>query len=110
MLVAGDPEREHMRKVREDGGIRYHVNLLQAMVSIYKRLSAGKLVTDIKRGKTCNVWRARKNALKNLFGFALELFKSQLSALIGQTTSSLVAVIFQPKILEIYRRKSKANT
>ena len=43
VLVAGDPEREHMRKVRQDGGIRYHVNLLQAMVSIHKRLSAGKL-------------------------------------------------------------------
>lgn len=42
-----------MRKVRQDGGIRYHVNMLQAMVSIHKRLSAGKLVTGIKRGKTC---------------------------------------------------------
>lgn len=35
VLVAGDPEREHMRKVRQDGGIHYHVNLLQAMVSNY---------------------------------------------------------------------------
>ena len=43
VLVAGDPEREHMRKVRQDGGIRYHVNLLQAMVSIHKRLSAGNM-------------------------------------------------------------------
>jgi len=33
VLVAGDPEREHMRKVRKDGGICYHVNLLKAMVS-----------------------------------------------------------------------------
>ena len=32
-----------MRKVRQDGGIRYHVNLLQAMVSIHKRLSAGNM-------------------------------------------------------------------
>lgn len=76
MLVAGDPEREHMRKVRQDGGIRYHVNLLQAMVSIHKRLSAGKHVTDIKRGKTWNLWRARKNAPNNLFGFAPEFFKN----------------------------------
>lgn len=35
VIVAGDPEREHMRKVRQDGGIHYHVNLLQAMVSNY---------------------------------------------------------------------------
>ena len=32
VLVAGDPEREHMRKVRQDGAIHYHVNLLQNMV------------------------------------------------------------------------------
>ena len=36
MLVAGDPERKHMRKVGEEGGIRYHVNLLRAMVSLRK--------------------------------------------------------------------------
>ena len=65
-----------MRKVREDGGIRYHVNLLGAMVSIHKRLSAGKHVPDIKRGKTCKAWRARKSAVNNLFGFASELLKS----------------------------------
>ena len=33
VLVAGDPEREHMRKVEKDGGIHYHVNLMDAMVS-----------------------------------------------------------------------------
>ena len=33
VLVAGDPERAHMRKVEEDGGIYYHVNLVEAMVS-----------------------------------------------------------------------------
>ena len=33
VLVAGDPEREHMRKVEKDGGIHYHVNLMEAMVS-----------------------------------------------------------------------------
>lgn len=60
-----------MRKVRQDGGIRYHVNLLQAMVSIHKQLSARKHVTGTKRGKTCKVWRAQENELNNLFGFAL---------------------------------------
>lgn len=34
VLVAGDPEREHMRKVKQDGGIRYHVNILHALVSV----------------------------------------------------------------------------
>ena len=34
VLVAGDPEREHMRKVEQDGGIHYHVNLLSAMVRL----------------------------------------------------------------------------
>ena len=32
VLVAGDPERAHIQKVKEDGGIHYHVNLLEAMV------------------------------------------------------------------------------
>ncbi|CAH3178762.1 unnamed protein product, partial [Porites lobata] len=31
VLVAGDPEREHMRKVKQDGGICYHVNILHAL-------------------------------------------------------------------------------
>lgn len=34
VLVAGDPEKAHALKVRVDGGIYYHVNLLRAMVSI----------------------------------------------------------------------------
>ena len=34
VLVAGDPEREHMRKVDQDGGIHYHINLLSAMVRL----------------------------------------------------------------------------
>ena len=32
VLVAGDPERIHMRKVEQDGGISYHINLMDAMV------------------------------------------------------------------------------
>ena len=31
--MAGDPERAHMHKVKQDGGIHYHVNMLEAMVS-----------------------------------------------------------------------------
>lgn len=33
VLVAGDPERIHEQKVREEGGIYYHDNLIAAMVS-----------------------------------------------------------------------------
>ena len=75
VLVAGDPEREHMRKVRQDGGIRYHVNLLQAMVSIHKRLRARKHVAGTKREKTCKIWRGRENA----FGFAPKLSENTTS-------------------------------
>lgn len=32
VLVAGDPERQHMHKVDQDGGIHYHINLVEAMV------------------------------------------------------------------------------
>ena len=32
VLVAGDPERKHIKKVEEDGGIHYHVNVITAMV------------------------------------------------------------------------------
>lgn len=32
VLVAGDPERIHMRKVEQDDGISYHINLMDAMV------------------------------------------------------------------------------
>ena len=35
VLVAGDPERQHLEKVKRNGGIHYHVNLLSAMVSMY---------------------------------------------------------------------------
>ena len=33
VLVAGDPERAHVKKVEKDGGIYYHNNLMNAMVS-----------------------------------------------------------------------------
>ena len=31
--MAGDPERAHIQKVEKDGGINYHVSLVEAMVS-----------------------------------------------------------------------------
>ena len=34
VLVAGDPERAQMRKVKESGGIFYHKNVVKAMVGI----------------------------------------------------------------------------
>lgn len=108
VLVAGDPEREHMRKVRQDGGIRYHVNLLQAMVSIHKRLSARKHVTGTKRGKTCKVERGKTRLIICLV-LLFSCLQTQLCALIGHITSWVVTVMFQPKILETNKRKTKAN-
>ena len=34
VLVAGDPERKHIKKVEENGGIHYHVNVISAMVCL----------------------------------------------------------------------------
>jgi len=45
VLVAGDPEREHIRKVRQDGGIHYHVNMLRAMDDLADRLGVVHLPT-----------------------------------------------------------------
>ncbi|XP_077986703.1 putative oxidoreductase YjmC [Glandiceps talaboti] len=39
VLVPGDPERQHMKKVDEEGGVRYHINLINAME---------KLAADLK--------------------------------------------------------------
>ncbi|EDO45090.1 predicted protein [Nematostella vectensis] len=38
VLVAGDPERLHMRKVEQEGGIQYHVNLLDALDKLADQL------------------------------------------------------------------------
>ena len=35
VLVAGDPERTHEVKVVSDGGIWYHNNLIDALVSVF---------------------------------------------------------------------------
>lgn len=45
VLVAGDPARENMRKVRQDGGICYHVNVLHAMDDLADRLGVEHLPT-----------------------------------------------------------------
>lgn len=34
VLVAGDPERAHEAKVKEEGGITYHINQITDSVSI----------------------------------------------------------------------------
>ena len=44
--MAGDPERSHMRKVKDVGGIHYHVNLLEAMVGQYGQLRCTNIASD----------------------------------------------------------------
>lgn len=44
VFVAGDPEREHMRKVGQDGGIHYHENVLKSMDKIADRLGVAYLL------------------------------------------------------------------
>ncbi|XP_071494760.1 uncharacterized oxidoreductase YjmC-like [Diadema antillarum] len=38
VLVAGDPERQHMAKVAKDGGLHYHHNLLKQMDALATKL------------------------------------------------------------------------
>ncbi|KAJ7358777.1 hypothetical protein OS493_021556 [Desmophyllum pertusum] len=45
VLVAGDPERAHMHKVKQDGGIHYHVNMLEAMDKLADRLGIPPMPT-----------------------------------------------------------------
>ncbi|XP_065069084.1 uncharacterized oxidoreductase YjmC-like isoform X1 [Rhopilema esculentum] len=45
VLVAGDPERKHIRKVEENGGIHYHVNVIEAMNKIADKLKVSKIET-----------------------------------------------------------------
>lgn len=45
VLVAGDPERKHIRRVEGEGGIRYHVNLLRAMDELADTLGVAHLPT-----------------------------------------------------------------
>lgn len=44
VLVAGDPERSHESKVKEEGGIWYHDNLIAAVVSASVTSSLCKLL------------------------------------------------------------------
>jgi len=43
VLVAGDPERIHEQKVREEGGIYYHDNLIAAMNKLAARLEVAPM-------------------------------------------------------------------
>lgn len=43
VLVAGDPERAHMKKVDEDGGIQYHMNQITACAKLADKLNIPKL-------------------------------------------------------------------
>eukprot|EP00794_Sanderia_malayensis_P008124 gene8124-8994_t len=43
VLVAGDPERKHIKKVEEDGGIYYHSNVIAAMDKIADDLKVKRL-------------------------------------------------------------------
>lgn len=43
VLVPGDPERAHMDKVDEEGGIRYHINQLNASDKLAERFNVDKL-------------------------------------------------------------------
>lgn len=43
VLVAGDPERAHMKKVDEEGGIQYHVNQIRCCDKLADRLNIRKL-------------------------------------------------------------------
>lgn len=43
VLVPGDPERAHMKKVDEDGGIRYHTNQLKNCDALAEKFNILKL-------------------------------------------------------------------
>ena len=47
--MAGDPEREHLKDVAARGGVRYHNNLISAMVRalVGVNVSSGKGSIDI---------------------------------------------------------------
>lgn len=45
VLVPGDPERAHMKKVDNDGGIRYHDSQLNNCDEIAKKFNVQKIGT-----------------------------------------------------------------
>ena len=38
VLVAGDPERMQEKLVEQDGGITYHISIINAMVTTYSHI------------------------------------------------------------------------
>lgn len=45
VLVAGDPERQNLKKVENDGGVRYHCNVITAMNKIADDLKSPRIET-----------------------------------------------------------------
>lgn len=43
VLVPGDPERAHMEKVDVEGGIQYHINLIDACDKLADKLNIPKI-------------------------------------------------------------------
>lgn len=39
VMVAGDPEKNHMKKVDEEGGVKYTPNQIQTCMDLAKRLN-----------------------------------------------------------------------
>ena len=45
VLIAGDPEREHMKKVDTDGGIQYHVNTVETFKTFAEKIGIEPMKT-----------------------------------------------------------------
>ncbi|XP_070534633.1 uncharacterized oxidoreductase YjmC-like isoform X2 [Ptychodera flava] len=45
VLVPGDPERKHMKKVEDEGGLQYHTNLIKALDVLASELKVEKIKT-----------------------------------------------------------------
>ena len=70
--MAGDPEREHMRNVKQVGGIRYHENILHALVSVFIEIET-EIYKVISKpgGKTMlvkNLFKEEDISMKPLLG------------------------------------------
>lgn len=52
VLAAGDPERMNMKKCEELGGIPYHINVVNFMVRLFKKLTPRWLFVYMTKRKT----------------------------------------------------------